>query len=320
MAHAVGRGPSREGHLRHQLRLHPVRHGEPRGADALRAALERCIRCLQRLKPGVQRAQCFLVEAGTDIAGIAQRALLVVHAEQQRPEPGARALWIGVAADDEFLPQPGLQLDPVAAAARAIHAVSTLAHQALEACGARRGQQLFRVALERGTGLDDRPLLARTFEQRRNAFAARLLAGPAQVLAIGEQHVEHDVAQLCRGAVLERVLQALEIRHALWIERNQFAIEPAGRQVQALQRGDDARHPIGPVVAIAREAAHIGAIDARQQAISVELQFIQPLALRGWGGDQRGELRRKQWWKIDAGGLRLAALRGGSRSASRRGP
>src|SRR6202012_4298330 len=64
----------------------------------------------------VQAGQRGPVEAGADLAGVAEQAVVVVVAEQQGAEPDAGALRVGVAADDELLAVQALELQPVAAA------------------------------------------------------------------------------------------------------------------------------------------------------------------------------------------------------------
>src|SRR6185312_2166533 len=71
------------------------------------------IRSLKGGQGRVQADQGALVEAGADLAGVSQLAVAVVVAQQQRAEPDARALRVGVAADDELLSVLALDLQPV---------------------------------------------------------------------------------------------------------------------------------------------------------------------------------------------------------------
>jgi hypothetical protein len=64
---------------------------------------------------GFQVAQRSGVEAAADVAGVLQLAAFVVSTQQQRAETAARALRIGIAADDEFLPLAAFEFDPRAA-------------------------------------------------------------------------------------------------------------------------------------------------------------------------------------------------------------
>ena len=72
----------------------------------------------RRVERLLQRASVPLVEAAADAAGDSAAAVLVVDAEQERADAGARALRIGEAADHELLALRALELDPGRAAPR----------------------------------------------------------------------------------------------------------------------------------------------------------------------------------------------------------
>src|SRR3954451_8932940 len=88
--------PFLEADLGDQLRLRPV---HPPLAHLV--ATEGRSRLLQLLQLPPEGPQGALVEAGADLAGVHEGAVLVV-AQQQRAERGPAALRIGPAADDEF--------------------------------------------------------------------------------------------------------------------------------------------------------------------------------------------------------------------------
>ena len=71
---------------------------------------------LDRVETVSKVEQHLRVEAGADLSGKHQIGPVVV-ADEQRAEPDARALWIGEAADDEFLRELALHLQPVLRAA-----------------------------------------------------------------------------------------------------------------------------------------------------------------------------------------------------------
>ena len=79
----------------------------------------------------------------------------------------------------------------------------------------------------------------------------------------------------------------------------------------------------GPVVAVAREQPHVVAVDARQHAVAVELDLVDPVVARRRAVDQRRELRRqreRQVGRLGAVGQpawRGVALRGGASAARR---
>src|SRR5260370_27122559 len=90
----VGR-PLAEAHLGDEARLDPV---HPRSRQV--TAIERGLVPLQAGQRRVQAVQGSLVEAGADLAGVDELSVLVVVAEQTRPEPRPRPLPVGQAADD----------------------------------------------------------------------------------------------------------------------------------------------------------------------------------------------------------------------------
>jgi hypothetical protein len=74
---------------------------------------ERRRRALAALELVPQALQGRIVEAGADLARVAQPFRVVV-ADEQRPEPLAAALRLRPAADDQLLAPAALQLEPVA--------------------------------------------------------------------------------------------------------------------------------------------------------------------------------------------------------------
>src|SRR5262249_10795336 len=103
------RGPLTEPDLGDEMRPHPVRTGL---ADAI---AERGGVLFEPVELLAQRHERLRVEAGTDLARVAQIATFVV-AHEQRAEPDATALRLGEAADDELLLGFALELQPVGTA------------------------------------------------------------------------------------------------------------------------------------------------------------------------------------------------------------
>src|SRR4051795_13356008 len=132
MAQPAGAGPLGEADLRDELR------GGPRDAALLdrRRVGERRVVAAQRAQPFAEIAQRLMVEAGADLARVAQRAAVVVPEEERaelRPRAARRAAFVegaeegppapppgparrGVAADHELLALLALHLEPVARA------------------------------------------------------------------------------------------------------------------------------------------------------------------------------------------------------------
>ncbi len=119
----------------------------------------------------LHRGERLLVEAAADAAGEAQVPGLVVDAEQQRADAGARALRVGPAADHELLALRALELDPGRAAPRHVGRVGALADHPLEAHPAGVLEQLLRARVE-VLAEADALLQRRAVEQPRRARRA----------------------------------------------------------------------------------------------------------------------------------------------------
>src|SRR5262249_28313312 len=113
-------GPLAEAHLRHEVRLHPVRAGGPG-----RTGIEGARLLLQARQPALEIAERLVVEPGTDLAGVHEPPALV-HATEKRADSDAGALRLRVAADHDLLLLEALDLEPVGAAGAAIRRVAFL--------------------------------------------------------------------------------------------------------------------------------------------------------------------------------------------------
>src|SRR5687768_11409127 len=97
MAQPAVAGPLAEADLRDQLGVDPVGSARDRVDVG-----ERRVVALEPAQALAELPQRGVVEPGSDLAGVAQLAALVVP-DQQRAEVRARALRRGVAADHELL-------------------------------------------------------------------------------------------------------------------------------------------------------------------------------------------------------------------------
>src|SRR5262249_6415353 len=123
---AVAR-PFRESHLPDELRPDPVSAAYTGGPFVERARL-----LLELAQPLLEIAEHPVVEAGADLAGV-DEAAVVVDAPEQRTDPDARALRLGVAADHDLLLLETLDLEPVGTARAAIRRIAPLGDDALDA-------------------------------------------------------------------------------------------------------------------------------------------------------------------------------------------
>ncbi|MNG20062.1 hypothetical protein D3C84_1042860 [compost metagenome] len=57
------------------------------------------------------------------------------------------------------------------------------------------------------------------------------------------------------------------------------------------------RHFGAPVVAVAGEQAYLITLNAREDPVTIELDFVAPFAT-GWGLDQRRQLRLQLRWQL----------------------
>ncbi len=273
------------GHFAHQLRFEPVRPAHIRGRRRLG---QRRAFGFQRPHLGVQAFQRRLIEAGADLAGVLQLAVIVMQTQQQRPETAARALGFGITDDDEFLPILALDLHPAVAAAGHVAAPRTLADQPFETHLAGALENALGLLAE--VGGKPQQLAVATLEQpgqQRSALFERHLA---QVVAFQIGRIEQVVEDAAAAPGLERVLQRLEVGCALLAQHHHLAVQPGRIQPEPGQRFGLPRHLRRPVVAITGEQLHPLALDTRQEAVAVELDLVAPVTL-GYRFDERRQLR-----------------------------
>ena len=199
--------PLGKGDLRDELRL------EPHRALALlaRHLLEGRARALERLELPREPVEVGRVEAGADLAGIDQLAVLE-RAEQQRGERLALHVGAAIAADHEFLAAQAFDLEPVLAAPGDVGPVGPLRHDAFEPRRAGLREELGPRALH-VIGIDEKvryALRRHQLGELRAPFLQRLLA---PVLAVEGEQIEHEIAD--RGVRrVDMLLQRFEIGDA----------------------------------------------------------------------------------------------------------
>ena len=281
--------------------------GDEAGRDPVRAAhggagrLDRRLLHRERLHPGEQIVHRPGIEAGADLAGVAQRSIRLVHAQQQRAE-AARLLAGQPADDDEFLPVQALDLGPGGTApADGIGRVRALGDDALQPLRAEAGEQLLAGAgdmlgiMERG---------GRAFEQCGEALLAFDVGEGGEILAVRLQQIEGEEGKLA-VAVLEAGLERAEIGPALGIEHDDLAVDQRRAGDRRRRRRDDRGEAIRPVEAGAGIGLGLAAGDGEQDTVTVVFHLVQPA---GAGGDVIGEGGELGRAKGGEGGLRRLLL------------
>ena len=215
------------------------------------------------------------VEAGADLARVAQGSGLVV-ADQQRADPDARAARLGEAADDDLLLEHALELEPVARAAAAVGRVRALGDQTLPAGPARA--LIGRQARPRDRGAH---LQRRAGPQRRHERGVPVALRPvAQVRPVEPEQVERPQR---RGAV---ALQRLEPqRLAVVGHRDDLPVDD--RVAERLERFRDGR--VHERALVARAQRDRALVHEGETAHTVELAFEHPVVAQLTLVAERGE-------------------------------
>src|SRR5688572_6349578 len=227
------------GHLADQLRLYPVRSAAGRARD-----IERRLVYLKRPHRVAEVVDHFRVEAGADLAGVAQLAAFP-DAQVQRAESVALVALLP-SNDDEFLPLDAFDLQPIASAITLVGRPGLLRDDALAAFLADRFEQLLALADDM-VAIEDR--LAGRLEQCREPFLALEVGEAGDVIALVDQQVEAVEGQV-RFAALQGRLEQLEAGLALLVEGDRFAVDQAAGG--ELGRGaDNSAELVAPVIAFA---------------------------------------------------------------------
>ena len=246
----------------------------------------------ERRQALLEASQRAAVEAAAHVAGPAQAAGRIGRGQHQRAQVAgrrARALAGGETGDDEFVTLTAFELDPVRRAPVAVGGAGALADHAFHAQLAGAGQQAVRVGRQLlGQAQHGRVVGGQQFGQAGAAVGER---GGAPVLAIEPEQVEQVINERVGLAAVKGVLQRAEVGQAIGAGHDDFAVEPRVLHGQGGHRAGQRGHARRPVEAVAGEELHAAGVDARQQAVAVELQLPQPVGGVGRRiAGQRGEL------------------------------
>jgi hypothetical protein len=76
-----------------------------------------------------------------------------------------------------------------------------------------------------------------------------------------------------------------------------LTIEHRGLQLQPCERADQWLEFLSPIIAALGQQADARALDAREQAIAIELHLVQPGVASWRRVNERGELQMDEGWK-----------------------
>jgi hypothetical protein len=79
----------------------------------------------------------------------------------------------------------------------------------------------------------------------------------------------------------------MEVRRAVLSANHDLAVDQERVSLQASGSFDNGREAVGPVVAVAGEAANARAVPAHHQPVAVMLDFVDPRCPGGWPGHLR---------------------------------
>ena len=245
----------------------------------------------------LERNERRVVEAGSDPASVAQLAVFLVNAEQQRAQALPRAAGRRVPGDDELLALAAFELDPVARSLMTIDAGGALADDAFESHFARLRQHLRSTRGERRRKTQGRARiqLSQRALERVPALDERQRA---QVPSVEKWRIEQEIKRGAFSFAGERALQGRKARAPARIENADLAIEPGRTQSERGKIARDVRKARRPVESLARAEPDRALVDARHNAIAVVLDLVQPPVIGRRGIDQRRqfgfEMRRQR--------------------------
>ena len=179
--------------------------------------------CAESLEPLVQLDQLRRIEAGADAAGVAQLALRVIIADEQRAKTLAAAFGIGVADHDELLAIAAFDLEPAAASPRPVGLGPPLRDDAFQLEAARLAQER-RAAADLVIAVAQHALRLRRNDLGESRLAI-LERRAGQVPAVAIEQVEGEEVQRVGLAAGNRVLQAGKARRAVGLEMNELAVD-----------------------------------------------------------------------------------------------
>ena len=202
-----------------------------------------------------------------------------MDAQQQAADLGRVVASLRVAAHHELLPQLALELEPGLAAPRHIGRIGPLGDDAFQLHLAGRSQDRRRVGREVGTEAD--VLGGTRFKESLKQASALAQRHLAKVMTLKEGRIEDKVHDAISAfAMVERVLQRVEVRVAVVAQHHDFTIEE--RRVQP-ERGEflhQRRHLRLPVVPAARDQRNPALMEARHDPVAIELKGAPPKVLR----------------------------------------
>ena len=275
-----------------ELRLDPALGAgdAPRPAPGLeRLGIEQRFVDLDPDQAGVQVLAELRVPAGADVAGVLELARIVI-AEQQAADLAARSGPVGEAADHELLARLAFQLQPGLGARRHIGRIGPLEDDAFEVHLPRRFEHACRRGVE--ALAEAHPVRRFGFDDPAQHRAARQQGKLAQIAAVEERQVEHEVIDSAAARRVDRVLQGVEVRHAGVAHDDDLAVEPGRGDAERLDRRGQRTELGRPVVTAAGDEPGLAVLDPRHQSVAVELGLDDPLSRRR-RGHQRRELRRE---------------------------
>ncbi len=237
--------------------------------------------------------------AGADLARVVEpTAVMVVVADQQRPEPDSRPLGIGPSADGEFLAADALDLHPRVGPTRQVTAIQPLADDPLLARLARAIEPLdAAAALELGP--------ADAIAPRHGPIQpvlARLKRQPGQVVAVEVEDVEevderrmplHPAADLVRIIQVEPLLELAEAGTPLRVEAHDLAVHDRGPVEARPDRLGDLREPQLLRLVVPAQQRDLTAIEPGEDAEPVELGLEDPVGAVERAVDQGAQHRRR---------------------------
>src|SRR5262249_29107107 len=104
------------------------------------------------------------------------------------------------------------------------------------------------------------------------------------------QQIKHEVGKAVSVLAIERVLERIEVRDAGIAHDDDLAIEPGILDCERGKLLAQARHLRRPVVSVACVEANAPALDTREDAVPVQLDFVCPSGAGRRCAHQRGEL------------------------------
>ena len=228
-------------------------------------------------------------------------------AEQQGAEAVSAAGRIGEADDDELVLVQAFDLEPIGAAAGPVRLVAALGDRALDLVVAGLRKEIGATAdLMVAVADHVRPIVRHDLGERLLALLQRK-AGEIEAVEIEQiEGEEHEIVGRARG---DPVLQIGKIRRAVGRQRDQLAIDQRAGDRQCGQRARQRREFRSPIEPVAGDQPCFALLDARQQAIAVILDLVQPFRAVRRGVDESGELRCDAFGHRDLAGTGRAGAR-----------